>query len=279
MIKKLAFMDTEEFELIPESRIKSPGALLKLVKTESAYTTPRNTPRASPRIQTMMSTPRGDSSAGIDGLRPLKASSADSEPSYTLSLAFQKILNRNNVSLRSSLAQKQTVAAVASIIEELNELPYTFVKKLNLKIILTDNADAERYWFNSRDLQSQERIVDKLYMQMFYCLLKQYPDVVRLWKQDIPRYSTQTSLDTDLREKIENTERAFYALMLNKEYPKSKVDVTNLKDLLIRFDSIGFSAEWFKSRNRYLRRGFKVRFDSNVNENIFSHCKRVVTSL
>jgi len=253
------------FRTIPGSFIKSPGSLLSTVKTEPS--SPQYSSDYLMTLETMlnddsfsdMSFHDDEQSIEIEISNP--TAHTESPVNHSQSDAQQSLatLNHYNVEASFRMDEDQASRLLSQITNEISELPASFVRRLGLKIVLT-NQDHSKTVFGMEDLYNKSKINDKLYRLMFEGLLANFPDIIGLWtKYDSLVEGDRSHLSQGMNVATQ-IEKAFYSIMQNKRYPKSKFDVTKLRNLLIAFDPVGFSHEWFKDRNRKLKQGYRVSF-------------------
>lgn len=255
------------FRILPGSVIKSPGSLLSSVKTEPS--SPQYSSDYLLTLETIMTDDENlsdvsfhdeEQSVEIEITNP---TSHTESPVSRIENDLQKnlsTLDHYNVAASFRMDEEQASRLLAQITSELSELPATFVRRLELKIMLA-NTGNDKTVFGLEDLYNKAKINDKLYRMIFERLLVNFSDIVSLW----PKFDTliQENRGAQLSQQISTVvqiEKAFYSIMQNKKYPKSKFDVIKLRHLLIAFDTVGFSQEWFKDRNRKLKQGYRVSF-------------------
>jgi len=255
------------FRIIPGSVIKSPGSLLSSVKTEPS--SPQYSSDYLLTLETMMTDESLSDLSFHDEEQSVEIENSN-PTSHTESPVSQNDLQKNlttldhyNVAASFRMDEDQASRLLSQITSEISELPASFVRRLELKITLANqgSSGSDKTVFGLEDLYNKAKINDKLYRLIFERLLVNFSDIVSLW----PKFDTliKENRGVQLSEQINivaQIEKAFYSIMQNKKYPKSKFDVIKLRHLLIAFDSIGFSQEWFKDRNRKLKQGFRVSF-------------------
>ena len=253
------------FRMIPGSSIKSPGSLLSAVKTE-----PSSPQYSSDYLMTLETLLNDDSCSDMsfhDEEQSIEmeisnpTTHTESPVSHSQSSAQQSLstLNHYNVEASFRMDEEKASRLLSQITSEISELPESFVRRLGLKILLASQGQNKGV-FGMEDLYNKSKIDDKLYRLVFEGLLASFPEIISLWtKYDSLVEADRSHLSQGMNVATQ-IEKAFYSIMQNKRYPKSKFDVTKLRNLLIAFDPVGFSHEWFKDRNRKLKQGYKVSF-------------------
>jgi len=267
LLKMQVLRPQTNFRIIPGSVIKSPGSLLSSVKTEPS--SPQYSSDYLLTLETMMTDESLSDLSFHDEEQSveIEASNPTSQTESPVSQnELQKDLNtldHYNVAASFRMDEDQASRLLNQITSEISELPASFVRRLELKITLANqgSSGSDKTVFGLEDLYNKAKINDKLYRLIFERLLVNFSDIVSLWSKfdTLIKENRGVQLSQQINT-VAQIEKAFYSIMQNKKYPKSKFDVIKLRHLLIAFDSIGFSQEWFKDRNRKLKQGFRVSF-------------------
>jgi len=244
---------------IPGSSIKSPGSLLSMVKTEI----PRSTSSSS-ELEIDIERNLDEISSASEEHSILEVHRKNSRSPTSLYQDYVTILSQYNIQVKNFLNSQQASLILSQIIQEVIQLPQSFVRKLQLQITMNNQPDVfnEKGFFRSEDLLSEMKVSDKFYRLLFEHVLGCYPSLITLWQDE------DDGLDEEERRKvstqiakIHQIESAFYAVMQNRKHPKMKSDINKLKKILINLDPICFSQEWFKEKNHELKKKFKVQFN------------------
>jgi len=256
----LAFTSSNPHISIPGSSIKSPGSLLSMVKTENR--TKDNS--SSSEIEFEIERKFEKLSSGLSEEQSIEENYIDPHSPSSLYQDYLKVLSQYNIQINNLLNTQQASSIILSqIIQELVKLPQNFIRKLQLRITLTNHPDVfnARNFFRSDDSLDGNKIIEKFYRLLFENFIRNFPSLLNLWQEDDNSIEEESRKMSSQIAKIHEMEFAFYAIMQNKKSPKTKLDVNKLKKILIDLDPISFSVEWFKERNLELKKNFRVQFN------------------
>jgi len=281
---------------LPDSRIKSPGSLLK--ETNKSETTQQQIQRL---VKYFKLTTQPKLSAVPLSLRksPKRANSCNTgqATNFTESLGFSssrgsvdcvsvgspiedvlllqkaiQILSLYGITLTLEVnkdKKDEVNNILRNLIPELGFFSETFIKKINLtEIVICDKEDLVQLQrkhsrnsscFFTSNLQTQEEVQKQLQNNILNNIITSQSNIVEEWGQS---NSSQSG-------NLEDLQNVYASLMENSNLALIKMRTDKLKTLLINYFPEEFSNEWFKNRNKEKKRVFRVQFNEE-NEEIYA---------
>jgi len=283
---------------LPDSRIKSPGSLLKetnksestqqqiqrLVKYFKITTQPKGIPfnlnlRKSPKRANSCNTGQATNfteSLGFSSRGSVDCVSLNASPIEEVLLLQKAIqilsLYGITLTLQVNKEKKNEVNTILRhLVPELGFFSDRLIRKINLReIIICDQEDLvqlqrknPKSGFFTSSLQSQEEIQRQLQCIILNNIITSQANIVEEWGQiRIEGENSSQSQDSD-RIDLQNV---YTSLMENSNLALIKLRTEKLKTLLINYFPEEFSNEWFKNRNKEKKRVFRVQFNEETEE-------------
>jgi len=156
------------------------------------------------------------------------------------------------------------------LVPEICLFPLSFWKLLKIKKLCIYKGDPSNIDLPSGEpalsldlLNTEEKIIQRLYKIIFNKILIAKPDLITSWKR-ILSDEDGTVKPSFLPELEEN----FMKLMKGNKYYLLNPQVDKLMKLLAQSFSEEITEEWFKNRNKERKKGIKIRFDFLSNQEL-----------
>jgi hypothetical protein len=282
---------------LPDSRIKSPGSLLKetnksestqqqiqrLVKYFKITTQPKLVPlnlRKSPKRANSCNTGQATNfteglgfSSSRGSVDCVSLNTSPIEEVLLLQKAIQ-ILSLYGITLTLQInkdKKNEVNTILRHLVPELGFFSDSLIRKIDLReIIICDQEDLvqlqrknPKSGFFTSNLYSQEEIQRQLQTIILNNIITSQANIVEEWGQiRIEGENSSQSQDSDLID----LQNVYGSLMENSNLALIKLRTEKLKTLLINYFPEEFSNEWFKNRNKEKKKVFRVQFNEETEE-------------